>query len=180
MSTELDWSAWVEPEREALSRPFRIESGKCFATNGHVAIEFEGDFEKAEGRVPGGVAKAFDGFPTDGWKAADESPEKPRSCNSRWVGDEECDNCNGLGECDCHCGCEHVCGYCKGTGMMSAIVGGGDTAIEWSGGYIKRKYAWAAAQLPNVQVAVTDDSRIWLKFDGGRGLVMQVRREYSA
>ena len=63
--------------------------------------------------------------------------------------------------------------------MMSAIVGGGDTAIEWSGGYIKRKYAWAAAQLPNVQVAVTDDSRIWLKFDGGRGLVMQVRREYS-
>jgi hypothetical protein len=27
-----------------------------------------------------------------------------------------CDECNGTGLCECHCGTEHDCGFCDGTG----------------------------------------------------------------
>ena len=86
-----------------------------------------------------------------------------------------CEQCVGSGECHrCECGDVHDCGFCDGSGN------GKETAIavgnQWAGHLLLNRLS----ALPNVEIcnsAKDKLSALGIRFDGGEGRLMPIKKE---
>src|SRR5581483_1511692 len=86
----------------------------------------------------------------------------------------ECDECQGSPNAHaCSCGHVHDCENCGGTGEIFDTGKGMDIGSR----LVALHFLWKIGQLPGALIAWDGDSPAMpFKFDGGRGIVMQLRR----
>jgi hypothetical protein len=124
--------------RYDLSEPF-IQSGRLFATNGHIAISTPCDEPETQSKPTMSHVMDYETATTKQWKHIET---KCDTCNSTGyvTTDGVCDECKGSGDCDecggsgrvdcCECGQEADCDECDGTGDCPGCSGTGSVDPE--------------------------------------------------
>lgn len=184
-----DLLAWCEPEAAQydLSLPWQA-GGSGWATDGKVILEIEdgSQFREAPSKTisEAGLRGAFEGWnPVANWQPAPQPPKPPFGIYDNgdlcgmdrwWVAGSVCPRCCG------HNKPTDYCLKCDDDGWIETHHG--IKGVEYAGAFIQTRYAWQAAQLPDVQVAAFGNSHenkrhgLLLKFDGGRGIVLGMDR----
>lgn len=161
--------------RLPFNRPW-TKDGKRYATDGVVLIRLhatELPDDVPDGRVPNADAVLT---PVEGdfkpWPCVDCCYE----CDGKGV--NSCESCHGSGMCTgCACGAEHECGACEG-GMTLCERCRVDTTIDLGGVRVAQHYAYLISTLPNVSyLAAGPGDPVRLRFDGGDGAVMPIRKD---
>lgn len=195
MTIELERFCGVEDFREYLNAPWRRD-GKLYATNGHVMVEIADDGREAPAydKHPNCLALFAKHAPGE-FRAIPHLAKAVacRVCEGRgMVYREMCPDCDGKGEF-MHGMYDYSCQRCDGEGYFAfakvpagekpqrcvACDGFGEEAGRELGTKVgdmtfATRLLRALTSLPGVEVAVctTEKHPLWVRFDGGRGLVM--------
>ena len=193
-ATEIDMTPFCDAtiERLALGAPF-VRGGVRYATNGIILIAVPADGEpdtETPKKVPD-CTKILKDYPASAdWKPWPE-PEfqmrmQPcRKCNGSGAAHmKECTECNGAGETECcECGQDIECRECQGRGEIrcgKCSLCNGSKRAEQPAWIDLGRYAvsWELDQkirtLPSPQFVCGEGGKVFLRFDGGRGLAMSM------
>ncbi len=157
----------------SITEPFR-RGDYVYATDGKIAIqvtaslfpEITGD-EKApseKGMLAIGFGSSLDN--TELFPLPRKIPESTKIY---------CGACMGTGECICdECDNEHRCGKCGGGGHLRKMV-----TVQLGVATVDSQLLLLIQKLPNptIEYPAEPERAIHFKFDGGRGLVMPVRKK---
>jgi len=173
-----------DPER-CLGKPW-TKDGFTYAGDGFILLRVPAIPED-----PGGRGTAVDKLyaqagpiPEDGWLDLPAIPEPPAcsKCKGDPAVNRECPECDGYGEvdlsnayseytCDCKtCGGSgeiEGCSKCHGTGVEAEAE-----PLQVGSRRFKLAILRMVATLPKAQIAPTDNSINWVRFEGGDALVM--------
>ena len=142
-----------------LHQPW-TRDGYTWASDVHIAVRVPAIADVPDNESAPSTTKLFaETAPPGEWVAvpAVKAPEL-----------DECDDCYGGGQHECHCGHEHECGTCNGSGKVRGIaiaiaVGNSNFADR----YLHMIQGWEIA--PNGQQAA------WIRKDDALGLLMPMR-----
>lgn len=138
-----------------------------YATDGAIIVRVPRVAEIGEDPYTPNPEEIFATMPADGWRPlrVELPPIAPT---------EECWSCYDGFEHDCpDCTCE--CDECDGTGLVEPNL-----STEIGGVIFDLKYIRMIAELPGVEVAITDGkSPSFFRFEGGDGALMPMRSEFK-
>lgn len=173
-----------DPER-CLGRPWTKDSF-TYASDGFILVRVP-----AIDKDPGGRGTAVEKLyaeagliPEDGWLDLPTIPDPPvcSKCKGDADANRECPECDGDGEVDLYnsyssytCDCKTCggsgeiegCSKCHGTGFEAE-----EESVQVGSRRFKVALVRMVATLPKVQIAPTNNSINWVRFEGGDALVM--------
>lgn len=199
-----------DENRASISEPFS-HGEYTFATDGRVIIQVDSADNPAEpyrsqepgpdGRYTHGVALEavrqvgkWDHAEITDWLPVTLPPPVFEQCDecegTGKLKKRKCEECEGDGRCECDCGNEHDCGFCRGNGYIKVesaepcknCAGTGKLGktqeIEVGSAVVSSLFLALIAALPNPQIFRATDERTAIPFrcDGGTGYVMPMRR----
>lgn len=180
----IDWSKFCDDElsRYDLQHPRKV-GDKVVATDGRILIVAEAaDYPEIGPR--GGRFPKFDEIiapisrVTEWCSVPAISPCD--ACNNTGKIFVNCHTCGGTGDCLCDCGHEHDCCACGGEGKVFRNEYCLFCSPRVYGLKIQRQCIESVADLPGVQVGITNDNPrflVFFRFDGGYGAIASIAED---
>jgi hypothetical protein len=169
----------TEETRYALKTPWRV-GDKVVASDGRIIVEIDSGLapdvvELGNDRRMPKYEPIFEQFSEcNNWRPFPDWDDRHcDGCND--TGLFRCKECDGTGSCECHCGHQHDCHECHGSGYKNRSRCPA-CAIFFDGEPFAAMYLRSIRQLPNVSIDTRGD-KLYFKFDGGRGVLAAMVKE---
>lgn len=162
----------TDETRAVLMKP-NTRAGFHFATDGRIIVRIQSQGTDTFGND----AKYPDAISVFPWNHADLPSDswRPLTQEMRCVSPIDCETCFGSGRAECNYGHEHECPDCEGKGHYVPT-----TPMTVYGVLFSRFYVHKMCQLPNCEMwipkGMSDEKPVPIRFDGGLGYLMQMRR----